>query len=197
MLYVYIYYLIINNYLRQNDFVSITKTVIISNLPKNIAKHNKAFIVEEKNAKLPSGPITSILPIPVFVIHATTVAKDVEKSTPQKLIHNVKKAKHSKKEITYTNTDIDTFSSILTSPTFKGTTLLGSTTDKKYFLKKAYTTCHLNILIEPDVDPVQPPTNARRKNTIVDQTPQSTKLQDDNPVVVITEITLKKAYIIA
>ena len=66
-----------------------------------------------------------------------------------------------------------TWAEMLLWPIFKGTIRLGSVVVIKARLSCAKTTCQRNILIDPDVEPVQPPVKAKTTNAVAANGPHS------------------------
>ena len=72
-----------------------------------------------------------------------------------------------------TKTEATTLLSLVNVPILTGTTRLGSTAEIRCFFTKAITTCQRKILMEPVVEPVQPPVKANIRKITLLKLPQS------------------------
>ena len=170
-----------------------TKTAITSSLPKTMTNDRIYFTKGVNPAKLPAGPVASVRPRPELVILPATAPSAVTKSTPVMEIISVNSIMASKKPNAMTNTEETILSSMTFPPAFITVTWLGERELVAFFLKKAIMTCQRKILIEPVVEPVQPPCRNKMKKTATAHVPHWIKSYEEKPVVVIAEIILKEA----
>ena len=128
-----------------------------------------------------------------MVIHPTTAAKAVKISTLDNVSNKTKNTIVKKYKVVKTKTDDVTRSLKIKFLILNGITRFGATANAIECFKKAQITCQRKILIDPVVEPGQPPIKDITAKAATEKLPHDKKSSDDRPVVVTTDTTLKAA----